>query len=176
LFLVAVQPGAVHALSVEYGAVGIVSLRRIIDVVVRARTNHFAGDLSNIFRERPFAFMVSLKAARKLSGTQCLEKSSLACQGEAGQHPGNYRLVTRDIPGANAKLKEETRGFPATLDHHALWAERQCSGCATILKLRERCKTDQPKKTGSPCAHHSVFISSGNRRARCAAGTLSIRI
>ena len=54
---------------------------------------------------------------------------------KAGQHPGNYEVVTATIPGADAKLKEEEIAFSCHLDHQRPGANDNASGCVTILEV-----------------------------------------
>jgi aminopeptidase YwaD len=54
---------------------------------------------------------------------------------KAGQHAGNYEVVTATIPGADAKLKEEEIAFSCHLDHQRPGANDNASGCATILEV-----------------------------------------
>jgi len=54
---------------------------------------------------------------------------------KAGQHPGNYEVVTATIPGADSKLKEEEIAFSCHLDHQRPGANDNASGCVTILEV-----------------------------------------
>ena len=63
------------------------------------------------------------------------EKIWLHAVVKAGQHPGNYEVVTATIPGANPKLKEEEIVFSCHLDHQLPGANDNASGCATILEV-----------------------------------------
>jgi hypothetical protein len=80
--------------------------------------------------------MVSLKTARafraRLGGG---EKIRLHAAVKAGQHPGNYEVVTATIPGADAKLKDEEIAFSCHLDHQRPGANDNASGCATTLEV-----------------------------------------
>lgn len=63
------------------------------------------------------------------------EKIKLHAVVKAGQHPGNYEVVTATIPGADPKLKEEEIVFSCHLDHQQPGANDNASGCATILEV-----------------------------------------
>jgi hypothetical protein len=54
---------------------------------------------------------------------------------KAGQHAGNYEVVTATIPGADAKLKEEEIAYSCHLDHQRPGANDNSSGCVTILEV-----------------------------------------
>ena len=53
---------------------------------------------------------------------------------KAGQHPGNYGIVTATIPGTDSKLKDEEIVFSCHLDHERPGANDNASGCAAILE------------------------------------------
>jgi aminopeptidase YwaD len=137
--LVSAQPGAVQDLAVgKFGAAGIVSY-------AQNQKTAWSGDDQNLIRwghlqtfspNKTFAFMVSLKTARRLK--ECLEKKELIrlhAAVKAGQHPGNYEVVTATIPGADGKLKEEEIAFSCHLDHQRPGANDNASGCVTILEV-----------------------------------------
>jgi len=80
--------------------------------------------------------MVSLKTARALKKRlDDGERIVLHAHVKAGQHPGNYEVVTATIPGADAKLKEEEIAFSCHLDHQRPGANDNASGCVTILEV-----------------------------------------
>src|SRR6266513_3006826 len=54
---------------------------------------------------------------------------------KAGQHAGNYEVVTATIPGSDAKLKDEEIAFSCHLDHQRPGANDNASGCVTILEV-----------------------------------------
>ncbi len=54
---------------------------------------------------------------------------------KAGQHAGNYEVVTATIPGADPKLKDEEIAFSCHLDHQRPGANDNASGCVTILEV-----------------------------------------
>src|SRR2546430_17564219 len=80
--------------------------------------------------------MVSLKAARGFRERLALgEKITLHAVVKAGQHAGNYEVVTATIPGADTKLKEEEIAFSCHLDHQRPGANDNASGCSAILEV-----------------------------------------
>jgi len=73
---------------------------------------------------------------------------------KAGQHAGNYEVVTATIPGADAKLKEEEIAFSCHLDHQRPGANDNASGCSAILevartlqRLIDEKKLERPART-----------------------------
>jgi aminopeptidase YwaD len=92
--------------------------------------------LETFSANKTFGFMVSLKTARALR--ERLAKSEeirLHATVKAGQHPGNYDVVTATIPGADPKLKDEEIAFSCHLDHQRPGANDNASGCVTILEV-----------------------------------------
>src|SRR2546427_2280677 len=80
--------------------------------------------------------MVSLKTARAMKERLAKGESTLLhAVVKAGQHLGNYEVVTATIPGADAKLKEEEIAFSCHLDHQRPGANDNASGCVTILEV-----------------------------------------
>src|SRR2546427_8483266 len=80
--------------------------------------------------------MVSLKTARALRERLAKgEKIRLHAVVKAGQHAGNYEVVTATIPGADPKLKFEEIAFSCHLDHQRPGANDNASGCVTILEV-----------------------------------------
>jgi hypothetical protein len=158
IVLASAQPGAVQALAVDkFGAAGIISY------AMNQRTAWWGED-ENLIRwghlqsfpvTKTFAFMVSLKTARSLRDRLSRgEEIRLHAVVRAGQHPGNYELVTATIPGADPKLKDEEIAFSCHLDHQRPGANDNASGCATILevartlqKLIGEGKLPQPART-----------------------------
>src|SRR5277367_1981600 len=139
IVLAGAQPGAVQDLAVgKFGAAGIVSY-------AQNQKTAWSGDDQNLIRwghletfsaNKTFGFMVSLKTARGLQARLARgEKIMLHALVKAGQHPGNYEVVTAVIPGADAKLKEEEIAFSCHLDHQRPGANDNASGCATILEV-----------------------------------------
>jgi hypothetical protein len=85
---------------------------------------------------KTFAFMVSLKTARGFKERLAKgENILLHAVVKAGQHAGNYEVVTATIPGADPKLKEEEIAFSCHLDHQRPGANDNASGCVTILEV-----------------------------------------
>jgi aminopeptidase YwaD len=139
--LASAQPGAVQDLAVgKFGAVGIISYAQNQKTAWLGEDENLIrwGHLETFSTNKTTAFMVSLKTARWL-----LQKESQAgvigviaeAKVKAGQHPGNYEVVTATIPGADAKLKEEEIAFSCHLDHQRPGANDNASGCATILEV-----------------------------------------
>ena len=139
--LVSAQPGAVQDLAVgKFGAVGIISYAQNQKTAWWGEDENLIrwGHLETFSTNRTMAFMVSLKTARWL-----LQKESQAgvigviaeAVVKAGQHVGNYEVVTATIPGADPKLKDEEIAFSCHLDHQRPGANDNASGCATILEV-----------------------------------------
>ncbi len=139
IVLVSASPGAVQDLAVgKFGAAGIVSY-------AQNQKNAWWGEDENLIRwghletfstNKTFAFMVSLKTARGFRERLGRgEKITLHAVVKAGQHAGNYEVVTAVIPGADAKLKEEEIAFSCHLDHQRPGANDNASGCVTILEV-----------------------------------------
>jgi len=139
IVLVSASPGAVQDLAVgKFGVAGIVSY-------AQNQKNAWWGEDENLIRwghletfteHKTFAFMVSLKTARGMRERLANgEKITLHAVVKAGQHPGNYEVVTAVIPGADAKLKEEEIAFSCHLDHQRPGANDNASGCVTILEV-----------------------------------------
>jgi hypothetical protein len=99
--------------------------------------------------------MISINTARLLTERLARnEKITLHAIVKAGQHPGNYKVVTATIPGSDAKLKDEEIAFSCHLDHQRPGANDNASGCATILevartlqKLIDEKRMAQPART-----------------------------
>ena len=139
IVLVSASPGAAQELAVgKFGAVGMVSY-------AQNQKNAWWGEDENLIRwghletfseHKTFAFMVSLKTARGMRERLAHgEKITLHAVVKAGQHAGNYEVVTAVIPGADAKLKEEEIAFSCHLDHQRPGANDNASGCVTILEV-----------------------------------------
>ena len=139
IVLVSASPGAVQDLAVgKFGAAGIVSY-------AQNQKNAWWGEDENLIRwghletfteHKTFAFMVSLKTARGMRERLARgEKITLHAVVKAGQHAGNYEVVTAVIPGADPKLKEEEIAFSCHLDHQRPGANDNASGCVTILEV-----------------------------------------
>ena len=140
IVLVSAQPGAVQDLAVgKFGAAGIVSF-------AQNQKTAWSGDDQNLIRwghletfgpNKTFAFMVSLKAARGMKDWLVQPNHLLRMHAvvKAGQHAGNYEVVTATIRGADAKLKDEEIAFSCHLDHQRPGANDNASGCATISEV-----------------------------------------
>ncbi len=139
IVLVSAQPGAVQDLAVgKFGAVGIVSYAQNQKTAWWGEDKNLIrwGHLETFSEHKTFAFMVSLKTARGFKERLARgEKIMLQAVVKAGQHPGNYEVVTATIPGADAKLKEEEIAFSCHLDHQRPGANDNASGCVTILEV-----------------------------------------
>ncbi|HKV26249.1 MAG TPA: M28 family peptidase [Candidatus Acidoferrum sp.] len=139
IVLVSASPGAAQELAVgKFGAVGLVSY-------AQNQKNAWWGEDENLIRwghletfseHKTFAFMVSLKTARGFRERLARgEKITLHAVVKAGQHAGNYEVVTATIPGADPKLKEEEIAFSCHLDHQRPGANDNASGCVTTLEV-----------------------------------------
>jgi len=138
IVLVSASPGAVQDLAVgKFGAVGIISY-------AQNQKNAWWGEDENLIRwghletfteHKTFAFMVSLRTARELREHVKETGVLVHVVVKAGQHAGNYEVVTAVIPGADPKLKEEEIAFSCHLDHQRPGANDNASGCVTILEV-----------------------------------------
>ncbi len=157
IVLVSAQPGAVQDLAVKkFGAAGMVSYAQNQKTAWSGENQDAIrwGHLETFSANKTFAFMVSLKTAREFKERLAKgERITLHAVVRAGQHPGNYEVVTATIPGADPKLKDEEIVFSCHLDHQRPGANDNASGCATILevartlqKLIER-KLPRPART-----------------------------
>lgn len=139
IVLVSAQPGAVQDLAVgKFGAAGIVSYAQNQKTAWWGEDENLIrwGHLETFSANKTFGFMVSLKTARGLRNRLAKgEKITLHALVHAGQHPGNYEVVTATIPGADAKLKDEEIAFSCHLDHQRPGANDNASGCVTILEV-----------------------------------------
>src|SRR5438477_5469886 len=139
IVLVSAQPGAVQDLAVgKHGAVGIVSYAQNQKTAWWGEDENLIrwGHLETFSEHKTFGFMVSLKTARGMKERLAHgEKIRLHAVLKAGQHAGNYEVVTATIPGADPKLKEEEIAFSCHLDHQQPGANDNASGCVTILEV-----------------------------------------
>jgi hypothetical protein len=139
IVLVSAQPGAVQGLAVgKLEAVGIVSYAQNQKTAWWGEDENLIrwGHLETFSANKTFAFMVSLKTARGLRERLAHgEEIRLHAVVKAGQHVGNYEVVTTTIPGADPKLKEEEIAFSCHLDHQRPGANDNASGCVTILEV-----------------------------------------
>jgi aminopeptidase YwaD len=139
IVLVSAQPGAVQDLAVgKFGAAGIVSYAQNQKTAWWGEDENLIrwGHLETFSANKTFGFMVSLKTARGMKERLAKgEKITLHAVVKAGQHAGNYEVVTATIPGADPKLKEEEIAFSCHLDHQRPGANDNASGCVTILEV-----------------------------------------
>jgi aminopeptidase YwaD len=139
LVLVSAQPGAVQDLAVgKFAAAGIVSYAQNQKTAWSGENLDAIrwGHLETFSTNKTFGFMVSLRTARGFQERLAKGgKITLHAVVKAGQHAGNYEVVTATIPGANPKLKVEEIVFSCHLDHQRPGANDNASGCATILEV-----------------------------------------
>ena len=139
IVLAAAQPGAVQGLAVEkFGAVGIISYALNQPQAWRGDDDSLIrwGHLESFPKTKTFAFMVSLKTSRALRERLAHgEQIRVHATVRAGQHPGNYEVVTATIPGSDPKLKDQEIAFSCHLDHQRPGANDNASGCVTILEV-----------------------------------------
>jgi len=139
LVLISSQPGAVQDLAVgKFGATGILSYAQNQKTAWWGENRDAIrwGHLDTFSKNRTFAFMISLRTAHAFQERlQKGEKIELHAVVKAGQHPGNYEIVTATIPGSDPKLKEEEIVYSCHLDHQLPGANDNASGCATILEV-----------------------------------------
>jgi len=141
----------------KYGVVGIISYAQNQKTAWWGEDENLIrwGHLDTFSPNKTWTFMVSLKTARdlrdRLAQGQDLFVHALV---KAGQHAGNYEVVTATIPGADAKLKEEEIAFSCHLDHQRPGANDNASGCSAILevartlaKLIAEGKLERPART-----------------------------
>src|SRR5229473_7417710 len=106
IVLVSAQPGAVQDLAVgKFGAAGIVSYAQNQKTAWWGENLDAVrwGHLETFSSNKTFAFMVSLKTARELRERVKEGGTLVHAVVKAGQHAGNYEVVTATIPGADAK-------------------------------------------------------------------------
>jgi len=139
IVLVSSQPGAVQDLAVgKFEAAGIVSYAQNQKTAWWGEDENLIrwGHLETFSSNKTFAFMVSLKTARGMKQRLARgEEIQLHALVKAGQHAGNYEVVTATIPGADPKLKDQEIAFSCHLDHQRPGANDNASGCVTILEV-----------------------------------------
>jgi aminopeptidase YwaD len=141
IVLVSAQPGAVQDLAVgKFGAAGIVSYAQNQKTAWWGEDENLIrwGHLETFSGNKTFAFMVSLKRAKSMKEWLAKGKGHeirLHAKVKAGQHAGNYEVVTATIPGGDPKLKFEEIAFSCHLDHQRPGANDNASGCVTILEV-----------------------------------------
>jgi hypothetical protein len=163
IVLVGAQPGAAQDLAAgKFGAIGIVSY-------AQNQKTAWSGDDQNLIRwghldtfspNKTFAFMVSLKTARGMKDWLAQPNHLLRMHAvvKAGQHLGNYEVVTATIAGADPKLKDEEIAFSCHLDHQRPGANDNTSGCVTILEVARTLNKLINSQTLSRPAHTIRFI------------------
>jgi aminopeptidase YwaD len=139
LVLAGAQPGAVQDLAVgQFGAAGIVSYAQNQKTAWWGEDENLIrwGHLETFSAHPAFGFMVSLKTARGLQERLAKgEEIRLHAMVRAGQHAGNYEVVTATIPGSDPKFRDDEIAFSCHLDHQRPGANDNASGCATILEV-----------------------------------------
>jgi len=139
IVLVSAQPGAAQDLAVgKFGAAGIVSYAQNQKTAWWGEDENLIrwGHLETFSPNKTFGFMVSLQTARRLRERLAQgEEIRLHAFARAGQHAGNYEVVTAAIPGADVRLKDEEIAFSCHLDHQRPGANDNASGCVTILEV-----------------------------------------
>jgi len=153
IVLVSASPGAAQDLAVgKFGAAGIVSYAQNQKTAWWGEDENLIrwGHLETFSPNKTFAFMVSLKTARGWKERLARgEEVTLHAVVKAGQHAGNYEVVTATIPGSDPKLKEEEIAFSCHLDHQRPGANDNASGCVTILEVaRTLQKLTAPRTSG----------------------------
>src|SRR5437762_96124 len=105
IVLVSAQPGAVQDVAVaKFGAAGIVSYAQNQKTAWWGEDENLIrwGHLETFSPNKTFAFMVSLQTARRLRERLAQgEEIRLHAVARAGQHAGNYEVVTAAIAGAD---------------------------------------------------------------------------
>ena len=139
IVLVSAQPGAVQDLAVgKFGAAGIVSYAQNQKTAWWGEDENLIrwGHLETFSPNKTFGFMVSLQTARRLRERLAQgEEIRLHAVARAGQHAGNYEVVTAAIRGADRQLQDEEIAFSCHLDHQRPGANDNASGCVTILEV-----------------------------------------
>ncbi|MFZ1806740.1 MAG: M28 family peptidase [Cyclobacteriaceae bacterium] len=158
LVLTSSQPGAIVPLAIaKYGAAGIISYAQNQPTAWYGENDNLIrwGHLETFAEDKTFAFMVSLKQARDFQNRLKDGKLiKLSAKVKAGQHPGNYDILTAVIEGADPNLKNEEIAFTCHLDHPRPGANDNASGSVTIMevartlkKLIDEGKIARPKRT-----------------------------
>jgi hypothetical protein len=142
--LVAHQPSSAQELAIgRFGAVGMVSYAPNQTTAWSGENPEQVrwGHLDSFSPHKTFAFMVSLGAGNTYKSRLAAgETIRLHASVQAGQHPGNYDIVTAVIPGADPILRDEEIAFSCHLDHQKPGANDNASGCVTILEADARCR------------------------------------
>ncbi|MEP2667917.1 MAG: M28 family peptidase [Cyclobacteriaceae bacterium] len=158
LVLTSSQPGAIVPLAIaKYGASGIISYAQNQPTAWYGENDNLIrwGHLETFAEDKTFAFMISLKQARDFQKRlKAGDAIKLSAKVDAGQHPGNYDILTAVIEGSDPTLKNEEIAFTCHLDHPRPGANDNASGSVTILevaralkKLIDEGKIERPKRT-----------------------------
>lgn len=139
LVLASAQPDEVQETAIgKFKAAGIVSFAQNQRTAWWGEDENLVrwGHLESFSPNPTFAFMVSLKTARAMKDRLARgETIRLHAQVKAGQHAGNYEVVTAVIEGADPELKQQEIAFSCHLDHQRPGANDNASGCVTILEV-----------------------------------------
>ena len=145
LVLISAQPGAAAPLAVDkFGAAGMVSYAQNQLTAWWGEDENLIrwGHLDSYSPRHTFAFMLSLKQARALRARLAAgEQVTLRATVHASRHPGQYRVVTAIIKGADPALAAEEIVLSCHLDHQRPGANDNASGCATILEVARTLNT-----------------------------------
>ena len=138
LVLTTSQPGAVAAMALERGAVGIVS-------AAQNQRSAWWGEDRNLVRwghmdtfpaPETFGFMVTVNQALEWSERLAEgERVRLRASIETRREAGTYEIVTAVIPGADPDLRGQEVVYSCHLDHQRPGANDNASGCAAILEV-----------------------------------------
>jgi len=138
IVLVAAQADAAQDLAGRYGAAGIVSYALNQATAWSGENDNLIrwGHLETFSAHPTFAFMISLRTARSLQKRLSQgEQIRLHARVVAGQHAGDYEIVTATIDGADLRLRDQEIAFSCHLDHQRPGANDNASGCVTILEV-----------------------------------------
>ena len=139
IVLVAHQPSSAQQLAIgRFGAVGMISYAPNQATAWSGENQEQVrwGHLDSFSPHKTFAFMVSQGAGKAYKSRLAAgETIRLHASVKAGQHTGNYEIVTAVIPGADHALKDEEIAFSCHLDHQKPGANDNASGCVTILEV-----------------------------------------
>ncbi len=145
IVLAAAQADDVQDLAVgKFGAAGIVSYAQNQKTAWSGENDNLIrwGHLDSFSPNKTFAFMVSLRTARRMQERLgAKETIRLHAVVVAGQHPASYEVVTAVIPGADPRLKDQEIAFSCHLDHQRPGANDNASGCVTILEVARTLQT-----------------------------------
>ncbi len=144
LVLTSSQPESVAAEAVgERGAAGIISYAPNQKTAWWLENDRLVrwGHLGNFSKTKTFAFMISLKAARRLQARLANgEVITMDAHIEARQEPGVHSVVSAVLPGSDPKLAHEEIIFSCHLDHPRPGANDNASGCVSILEAARTLK------------------------------------